>query len=263
MERWRWMPRELNPRHIRVNIARFELEAVANGKTQLRMPIVVGLRYRETPQFTAPMTEIVFNPTWHVPHKIALHEKAPLIRKDPSYLQRNNYVLYNVSGGDLEQIDPEEINWSAVSQGNFPYRLHQLPGSKNALGKMRFTIVNPFDIYLHSTPQQSLFEKPSRAYSHGCIRVKDYIALAEFAFSNSQKWNQKAITTLLENSATRHIPLPQPLPVHIYYFTVGFNEKLEPYFMNDVYGQDAQIWQALAKRRQQRLLIAKASPVEG
>ena len=258
MERWRWMPKDLGSRYIHINIARFELEAVADGKVQLRSPIIVGLRYRETPQFTAPMTEITFNPTWHVPHRIALEEKLPKIRKDPSYLYKNNYVLYAVRAGERESVDPHNVDWNALSRDRFPYLLHQLPGLNNALGKIRFTLLNPFDIYLHSTPQPRLFDRPSRAYSHGCIRVKEHVALAEFALNNPKKWPVSHIEEMLENPVTRRVSLPRPIPVHIAYFTVGFNEKQEPYFMNDVYGQDARIWQALEERAGRSSRMASA-----
>jgi murein L,D-transpeptidase YcbB/YkuD len=245
MERWRWMPRDLGRRHIKVNIARFELEAIAEGKTVLRSPIIVGRTYRETPLFSAPMTGIIFNPTWHVPHTIAIRDKLPKLRRDPNYFINKGYTVYHTGGGT---VDPRSIDWSQVSAKNFPYHLTQGPGTMNALGKIRFTIENNFSVYLHSTPEQYLFEKPVRTFSSGCIRVLKVAELAKFVLNDFSKWPKSKIEQTMKENKTQQVKVSETLPVHIGYFTVWIDDKGLPHFSEDIYGQDKLIWQTIERQ---------------
>ncbi|MGB0935487.1 MAG: L,D-transpeptidase family protein [Alphaproteobacteria bacterium] len=246
MERWRWMPRDPGQRYIQVNIAGFELFAVENNQVQLTSPIIVGLAYRETPVFTAPMTDIKFNPSWHVPFSIATRDKLPKIRRDPSYLTRKGYVLYNSAG---QRISPHSVNWGGVSRGNWRYKLRQTPGSHNALGKIRFTIKNNFRVFLHSTPDVHLFEKSVRTFSSGCIRVKKVEQLAAFVLNNPSEWPLTRVQNAMAGNKTNRVYLKQNLPTHITYFTVWVGDDGTARFFDDVYGQDQQIWDALRKQR--------------
>jgi L,D-transpeptidase YcbB len=247
MERWRWMPRNPGQRYIRVNIAGFELEAVENGQIVLRSPIIVGTDYRETPVFSATMTEVKFNPSWHVPQSLAIKDKLPKIKEDPSWLTNNHFVLTtNVNGREVE-ISPHSVNWKNVHAGNFNYQLRQTPGSYNALGKIRFTIISPFGVYLHSTPDQYLFDFPIRTFSSGCIRVKKVAELGEFVLNNPGVWSVSRIEQEMQGSQTKAVPLSRNIPVHVTYFSVFTDENGAVHFNPDVYGQDAHV--AAAMRR--------------
>ena len=68
-------------------------------------------------------------------------------------------------------IDPAGIDWSNAR--NPPYQLVQRPGPTNALGRVKFMFPNEYFVYLHDTPSRDLFDKESRAFSSGCIRVED------------------------------------------------------------------------------------------
>lgn len=244
MERWRWMPRNPGYRHIKVNVAGFQLDAVQGGRIVMRTPIIVGEEFYETPVFTAIMTDIKFNPSWHVPHGLATQDKLPEILKDPSYLTRNNFVVTQKIGNTYKTVDPRSINWRNYSSSNFPFQLRQLPGDNNALGKIRFTIQSPFNIYLHSTPYQYLFDYPTRNFSAGCIRVKNVVGLAEFALK-SPEWTRNRITQEMQGYQTKQVNLNERIPVHVTYFTVWVDGYGVPHFMPDAYGQDQQIWQAM------------------
>lgn len=241
MERWRWMPRNPGARHINVNIPGFQLEGVENGKIVLRSPIIVGADYRETPVFTANMTEVKFNPSWNVPHGLAVKDKLPKLREDPSYLDKNHFVLSRVINGREQVISPHSVNWHAINAGNFNFQLRQTPGDHNALGKIRFTILSPFDIFLHSTPDKYLFDFPVRAFSSGCIRVKKVAELGEFALNNPSVWPASRIEKEMQGRDTKVIQMSKAIPVHVTYFTVWTDENGQAHFMADIYGQDAHV----------------------
>ncbi|MCP4922800.1 MAG: L,D-transpeptidase family protein [bacterium] len=254
MERCRWLPKEMGDRHILVNIAGFYLKAVDNGKVAFTMPVIVGRNYRETPVFSTSVTGVRFNPTWNVPRSIAVKDKLPKIKKDPSYLSRKGYRLYDSSGS---RIDSGQINWSQVNTRTFHYRIKQPPGAGNALGKLRFLMSNPHNVYLHGTPQHKLFEKNVRTFSSGCIRLKEPAKVAYFVFDNPAKWSSEVITNEMKGSKTRNVNVKTPVPVHITYFTVWVDEENEPHFVADPYGQDAQIWKALEARFASNAVVAE------
>ncbi len=246
LERWRWMPRNPGRRYIRVNIPGFELEAVENGRIAVHSPIIVGLAYRETPVFSAPMTGVIFNPSWHVPKSIAVKDKLKKIRRDPSYLTRGGYVVYrSLGGGRYQRVSPHSVNWSGLSRSYFPYKLRQVPGRNNALGQIRFTILNNFRVFLHDTSRPQLFEKAVRTFSSGCIRVKKPVELAQFVFNDNVKWSRAAILQEMEGNKTKHVNFQKRLPVHVTYFTTWVDQSGRPHFVDDIYGQDKQVLKVL------------------
>lgn len=247
MERYRWLPSTLGERYIFVNIAGFYLQAVENSKTAFYMPVITGKNYRETPILNAPLTAIIFNPTWHVPHKIAIHDKLPLLQKNNDSLSSKGYHLYNQDG---QEISFSSIDWSLVTPTSFSYQLRQDPGKFNALGKIRFTLENPYSIYLHGTPEQKLFDKTNRSLSSGCVRVENPVKLAEFVLKDAKLWPLHKIEEEASGRITKNIKLPTPLPIYLSYFTVWKDEYHHVHFVKDIYGQDRQIWDALKKADQ-------------
>ena len=227
MERQRWYPDPMPLRYIQVNVPGFYLKAVDAGKTAFFMPIITGKKYTKTPVFNAPMNEVIFNPSWHVPASI-VRELMPKINRNPEAYRRKGYVVTNDGSGT---------------------RIVQRPGSANALGKIRFTIESPFSIYLHGTPAQNLFQKEKRALSHGCIRVENPVKLAQFVFDDPA-WTLTRIEKESSGTKTDHVKLNKSLPIFITYFTVFEDEHGQMNFVPDEYGQDEKVWVALesAKR---------------
>jgi len=222
------------PDHILVNVPLFELEAVKNGGPLLRSRVVVGQLAKKTPLLTAQVVHLIFSPKWHVPRSIMVEEKLPLIRKDPAYVRKNNMRLYDRSG---MQVDPESIDWSGVTEKNMTYRIVQDTGDFNALGRVKFIFPNPYDVYLHDTPQKSLFQRSVRTLSHGCIRVEKPVELAELLLNDKPEWDREKITEAMNRKGELVVPLTKPLPIHVIYMTAWVDEgglKL----LNDVYGFD-------------------------
>ncbi len=244
MERWRWLSRDLGEKYILVNIAAFTLEVVEKGATVLSMPVVVGKNYRRTPVFSARMTYLVLNPYWNVPETIAREDILTAVKKDPGYLLKRNIVVLP-NWGDTTRIDPFEVDWSSFTKENLPYRFRQAPGSQNALGRIKFMFPNKYDIYIHDTPAKADFQRERRAFSSGCIRVEDPIALAAYLLRGNSRWTRQTIAAALDSVEDFVIRLPEPIPVHIFYCTAWVDDDGKVNFRYDVYDRDRLVLKAL------------------
>ncbi len=245
LERRRWLPSPLPARYIHVNVPGFYLKAVSESHS-FYMPIITGREQRKTPLFYAPMMEIIFNPSWHVTMNIAVQDKLPKLKRNPHAFSGKGYHFYDSSG---QEVSPASVNWGSYSSGNFPFRIVQSPGNANALGKIRFTIDNPYSIYLHGTPEDKLFKQAKRSFSSGCIRVKDPVKLAEFVFDSPQQWTSARIRQESSGTKTKKVKLDAPLSVFVTYFTVFEDAAHRWHFVEDEYGQDKKLWAALEKAK--------------
>jgi len=238
MERWRWLPQELGRRHILVNIANFELDAVQDGRPLLNMRAIVGRPYRRTPVFSATMTYLVFSPFWNIPHSLAVQDKLPDVRKDPGYFAKMGIRVFQGWGADAKEIDPAGVDWSQVSRGNFPYRLRQEPGPLNALGRVKFMFPNKFSVYIHDTPGRELFGQAERSFSSGCIRIEKPLELAALLLAHDPAWDSGRITAAAASNTERTVTLPDPVPVHLLYWTAWAEDDGEIHFRRDIYDRD-------------------------
>jgi murein L,D-transpeptidase YcbB/YkuD len=243
LERWRWLPRQLEPRHVEVNTADGSLQAVADGKVVLASKVIVGDEKHATPILRAVAVAVTVNPPWRVPDSIARKEILPKLRRDPGYLQSENIVILNGPEGDPFGLT---IDWSGYSRNRFPYRLEQLPGPNNALGGVKLEMPNRFDVYLHDTPTQKLFARVVRNFSHGCIRVEAALALASFAMTGDTGAAIDGLKDEIAEGATRHHAVRPPLPVWVLYWTALEDENGKIEFRPDAYGRDRHLAAALA-----------------
>jgi murein L,D-transpeptidase YcbB/YkuD len=195
------------------------------------------------------MTYVEINPYWNVPPSIARDELLPKIKQDVSYLVRNNYVLFSDWSSGATVVDPQSIDWSRVSKSSFPYKIRQDSGDFNALGRVKFMFPNRFNIYLHDTPAKSLFSRPERTFSHGCIRVQDPVLLAEYVLALNEGWPRERIDAAVASGERTVVALGKPLPVHITYLTSWVNKDGSVHFRNDVYARDATLAKALIGTR--------------
>jgi L,D-transpeptidase YcbB len=238
LERWRWLPDDLGARHIRVNVPRFYVEAYENGRPVLSIRAIVGKEGDETPIFSESMTHVVFSPYWNIPPTIVADETLPAAERDPEYLSRNNIEVVRVSGGDTEVIDPADLDWTdEETMKGVAFR--QRPGSENALGFVKFMFPNPFNVYIHDTPADGLFQRLGRTLSHGCIRIEDPVGFAEYVLRDQPRWTRDAIMEAMHAGDEKHVKLSAPIPVHIVYFTAWVDENGGLHFRDDVYGFDA------------------------
>jgi murein L,D-transpeptidase YcbB/YkuD len=223
LERFRWLPRQLGARYVLVNVPAFRLEGFDNGQKAIEMKVIVGQEFegRSTPVFSDSMETVVFRPYWLVTPDIQAKELEPKIAADPGYLSRGNYEYYSEGGKQ---------------------RIRQKPGEKNSLGLVKFLFPNDFNIYLHDTPQDDLFEKDVRAFSHGCIRLEKPAEFAQWVLGWDAARVQQAMQSGPNDTGVR---LPRKLPVYIAYFTSYLRDG-RLHWGNDVYDRDGTLAQAVA-----------------
>ena len=235
LERWRWMPRELGDRYVFVNVPAYQMQLVEGDKPALAMRVIVGDPKHPTPLFNDDMTTVVFSPNWNVPESIIRKEMLPRLVNDPGYLERQDIQVVGTSG---DVVDAEGVDWgdeAAVARLHF----RQEPGPKNALGLVKFVFPNPFDVYMHDTPTDSLFNKPQRALSHGCIRLEDPVALAKYVLRDRPEWTPEKISAAMDAGHEQGVPLKEHIPVHIGYFTAWVNSDASVMYTDDPYDIDA------------------------
>jgi len=243
LERWRWEAHDLGQKYVLVDIAGFTLEAIENDALVLEMPVVVGMQQHETPVFSDTIQYIEVHPYWNVPAKIARDEMLEELRKNPRYLNKNHIRLFSDRSSDAIELDPLAINWHHVSpQQMGRYKLRQEPGKWNALGALKFSFPNSYNVYMHDTPAQSFFKRSSRAFSHGCIRLSNPRKLAEFLLGGPEKgWPPERLSEIMADEKRTIIRLPAPLPVHITYQTVKSDHNGVISFHTDIYNRDQQL----------------------
>jgi L,D-transpeptidase YcbB len=241
LERARWVTHDLADTFVAVNIAGAIAYYVRGGDVVFETRVVVGSTSTRTPVFSAPLRYIDLNPTWTVPPGI-VGEVLVSIRRDPGYLQRNGMRVLDRSGRALE---PTRIDFSRYTARTFPYVFRQDPGPANALGRIKFMFPNPHNVYLHDTPARQLFDLEERLFSHGCIRVRDPLRLAELLLADTGAWSHVALEAAIATGRTRTITLPRPVPVLVLYWTASADLHGELHFYRDVYGRDAAVLAAL------------------
>ncbi len=248
LERLRWSFRNLGNRYLMVNIADFKLDAVENDRIVWSMRVVTGKQYWHTPVFSSTMKYLVFNPSWNVPDSIAVDEILPKIRRQPDYLELNNFSVVRGWGKNEKTVQPETINWAKLKKENFPFRFRQLPGPLNPLGRIKFMFPNKYNVYLHDTPNKNLFSKNVRMFSHGCIRVEEPVKLAAYLLQSDEKLGQEELIDIIEKGKETEIPLPQHVDIHIFYLTAWVDSNNHVQFRNDIYGRDLKMEQVLQKK---------------
>jgi murein L,D-transpeptidase YcbB/YkuD len=248
LERWRWIPHELGRRHIIVNIADFKLSVVEDYDTVMEMRVIVGRDFWKTPVFSKNMTYLVLNPYWNIPTKIAIEDILPKVKRNPRYLSRRNIKVFKSWQKGARELDPGRIDWSKVNEDNFSFKFRKEPGPRNDLGRIKFMLPNKFAVYLHDTPYKKQFRKPSRGFSHGCIRVEKAIDLATYVSGGNSQRTRREILEAIESSKRQVIRLRNPIAVHVLYWTAWVDRDGLLKFRDDIYERDKPLDVALRER---------------
>ena len=222
MDRMRWMSTESQNNLIVVNIPEFELHVYRDNKKVFDMDVVVGKEGHNTMMFNGDLDQVVFCPYWNVPSSIVQKEILPEMDKDSHYLEKQ----------DMEITGKDEDGLPVI---------RQKPGNKNALGKVKFLFPNSFNIYFHDTPVKSLFAKDKRAYSHGCIRLKDPEKMAEYVLRNQPEWTPEKINEAMNSGDQKFVKVKDPIPVLITYYTAWVDDNGKLNFREDIYGHDSDL----------------------
>lgn len=245
LERWRWLSPFRTPPLI-VNIPQFRLFAFHSTEDRVadiaQMDVIVGKSYpqTQTPVFEGDMRYVIFRPYWDVPYNIVRHEMLTKIRADPAYLAAQHLEIVSGASDSSPVVPPTPENIAALSAGKL--RLRQQPGEDNALGLVKFIFPNDYNVYLHSTPARNLFKQSVRAFSHGCIRVSDPVALASLVLKDAPgDWTREKIEATMNGTSSVRVNLAHPINVLILYATALATEAGPVMFFNDIYGYDKKL----------------------
>ena len=248
LERLRLTPLPAAERFVTVNVPEFMLYAWQRQDQAVHqafaMRVIVGKAVgTRTPLFDEDMRRIEFNPYWNIPPSIARGETLPKLRANPGYLAAQGMEFVGPGGQTSSAVTAELLD--AVQAGQ--WRLRQRPGRLNALGDIKFVLPNDQNIYLHHTPSVGLFQRARRDFSHGCIRIEQPVALAQWVLADDPDWSEARIRQTMGQPRTVSVALPTPVPVLIVYRTVSVRDG-RVHFAPDLYRQDALLERALAQR---------------
>jgi L,D-transpeptidase YcbB len=243
MEEWRWMPDDLGKYYVMVNIPEFKVRVISDGEVIHEERIVSGRPDTQSPIFSEMMRTVVIQPRWNVPDSIKIKELLPSLRAGGNPLRRQGLVMER----NGRKMDPYDVDWNRNDIRNF--NIYQPPGGGNALGVVKFLFPNKHAVYLHDTPSKSLFNESTRAFSHGCMRVRNPVKLAEVLLNKDKGWDQAMVQNLVAKGPEENeISLDQPVPVHVTYFTAWVDDGGEVQTFGDVYGHEKRINLALQGR---------------
>jgi murein L,D-transpeptidase YcbB/YkuD len=227
LERWRWMPAELERRRVEVNVPDQSLNLMDGDDIALHSKVIIGKKATPTPILRTAVLSVIANPPWEIPDDIAARQFLPRLKKDANYLASGNLSL-------MDAPTDAAIDWRKVSAGHLPYQLRQAPGPSNALGKMMLDMPNPFDVYIHDTPGKALFQKPVREFSNGCIRTEQIERLAQLILGDEAELDEA-----VASGQTQTLPLGHAVPVYLLYWTAMAGEDGTVGFRPDRYGRDS------------------------
>jgi murein L,D-transpeptidase YcbB/YkuD len=235
LERLRWHPEEFGRRHVLINQPAYRATYSENGEDTLSMRAIVGKPSNQTSFFYDEIEKVVYNPYWGVPQSIIVNEMLPKLYRDPSYLDRNGYVVTNASG---RQVASSNVNWYQYA-GKVPYSVRQKPGPRNALGELKILFPNKHAIYMHDTPSRNLFSRDTRALSHGCVRLQQPREMAAAVLGT----NVSHIEANLGGPEQVEM-VKEKIPVFVSYYTAWPTAAGKVEYFVDIYGRDKHLGEA-------------------
>jgi murein L,D-transpeptidase YcbB/YkuD len=239
LDRIKWLSDRKSKRHIIINIPDFRLYFEEDGKLIQTMRVVTGKPNHPTPIFSDTVEHIVLNPYWNVPKSIIQKEMIPKLLKNPNAMAREGIEIRSGWGSDAARVDASSIDWSQYRYSkHMPFRFAQVPGRRNALGKVKFLFPNKFSVYMHDTPSKYLFKREKRAFSHGCIRLQKPRELLRTFSSFNESVDFEKAQKILKGRKKTFINLDEKVPVDVIYLTAWVDYDGVLQFRDDVYGYD-------------------------
>lgn len=224
----------LSDRYVVVNIPAASIEAIEGGIVAQRHTAVVGRIDRQTPILNAKIQAINFNPYWHVPKSIIQKDLITYMNNDPTYLEKFHIHIFDGKG---REVQPTDIDWSTNEAVNYEFR--QEPGGENSMGHVKINFPNPYDVYLHDTPDKGLFGENARFHSSGCVRVDGVNGLVSWLLTPNGGWDLPSVDSAFQSNQRLDVPLAPATPIHTTYITAWANKQGTVSFRDDVYEFDA------------------------
>ena len=253
MQRWRWIREDLGSFHIMNNVPEFMTRTYDKGQVVFSERIVAGKTDTPTPTFSQEMQYLEFNPYWNVPNSIKTGEILPNLRAGKDIMAAQNLRAFYKG----QPVDVYNVDFSTTDIRSLDFQ--QPPGGGNVLGVVKFMFPNKHDVYMHDTPSKSLFTKDVRAYSHGCMRVRNPKEFAAFIMGHDQGWDMGDVERVIAEGANQQVRLQTPIPVHVTYFTAWVGDEGKVATFDDLYGHDRRLALALNGKSE---LLAREMAVE-
>jgi murein L,D-transpeptidase YcbB/YkuD len=237
LDRYKLLPDTLPSTYAWVNIPAYTLSIYDADTLVFDSKVIVGAPKTRTPELSSAITNFITYPQWTVPYSIIFKEMLPKIRKDISYLQKQNLMVVDKNDN---VIDPHTIDWMKMSKNHFPYLLKQRQGDDNSLGVLKFNFRNKYNVYLHDTNARGLFSKSNRALSHGCVRLQKWQDLAHFLVRNDTlRYSSDTLNAWIQRQEKHLVSGFPRLPIYIRYFTVEGTKDSTLLFNRDIYKEDS------------------------
>ncbi len=243
LEQMRWLPQRFASRHVMINVPEFRASYVEDGAEKLSMRTVVGTTRTQTFFFQDEIEYVEFHPYWGIPRSILVNKYLPKLYENPSYLDSIGYEVTDRRG---QRVSSSSVDWTAYGT-NIPFDVRQPPGPKNSLGEMKIMFPNRHAIYMHDTPEKHLFDRDSRAYSNGCVRLQDPRAMAAAVLG----WDRAKVEQRLKGEHGQE-NLRTKVPVYVVYFTAWPQADGTVTYSPDVYGRDAYVVRAMQRTAEVR-----------
>ena len=235
-QRVQTMAANLSERYVVVNIPAATIEAVNGGMVEQRHIAVVGRVERATPIMASKVSQINFNPYWHVPKSLIERDLTHYMQEDPEYLTKQNIHIYDGKGNE---VSPTTIDWTNLGDA-VNYMFRQEPGAANSMGHCKINFYNPYDCYLHDTPTKALFGENARFHSSGCVRVDGVNELVNWLLRDNGDWDINRVNTTFDSNERLDVECKARVPLHTTYITAWANKQGIVSFRDDVYQFDAQ-----------------------
>lgn len=223
----------LGNRYVMVNIPAAQIEAVEGDRVVLRHTAIVGKIDRQTPIVNSKINEIIVNPYWNAPVSIVRKDIIPLMRKNPNYLKDSHIRLLAPDGSE---VDPTTVDWS--TEDAVKYRFRQDPGTGNAMASVKINFPSPDGVYMHDTPQQSLFGKLMRFDSSGCVRVQNVRDLVTWILRDTPGWSRQHFEETIKTGNNTPVAVTNPVPVYFTYVSAWSTGPGVVQFRDDIYRRD-------------------------
>lgn len=240
IERTKLMKPGLGKTYALVNIPDFMVRLIEEDKTSVKMRVVVGKKKWKTPIFSEDLSYITLNPQWSVPDSIARNEVIPDLLKNPNYLKENRMVMRESYSLKSKKLTPASVDLKAYvgGKGYVPFKFIEVPSTKNGLGRVKFIFPNQHSVYMHDTQSKHLFQRKVRAYSHGCVRLSEPMAMLDYVSKHYTATSEEDIKKKYDSLKTHYVKITKRLPVHTAYLTAYVDDCNEVLVFNDIYGYD-------------------------
>ena len=233
------MPESLGDFYVWVNVPEFTLRVVKNGQVIHTERVVAGKRDTPTPIFSQDMEQVIFHPNWGVPESIKKAGRPA----EPDPWQHAHLHLLPPENPDAAGATSIRRPWI----GRPPTSATSMSTSRRARTTCSATSNSASPTSTTSTcttrRRSNLFNADVRAFSHGCMRVRNPQRLAELLLAEDQGWPAQRVAAAFAPGGPQNnqVNLGRKIPVHITYFTaaVGDDGKLKQFA--DIYDHESKI----------------------